>query len=745
MNNNNTNQKPNKNKFKKSITIIILIIFLALIVSLFFFWRYNNSTKINEATYKIALGENKTPGKPQLPGTFNNETITKYGGAVVNIGQQTTVISGSFEIGNKIVRYTVEINNHDFSKPSVGSVASIHSLMNGKNISIVQKDRNFVPGWEKLLSGVLPFVLMVGLGFFIFSRMSKTSGGMGSPFSMGKNRAKQITSTVRFSDIAGIEEEKLELTELVDYLKNSEKYIKKGARIPRGVLMEGPPGTGKTLLAKAVAGEADVPFLSISGSEFEEMFVGVGASRIREMFNLAKKNSPSIIFIDEIDAVGRKRGSSIGAGTNEQTLNQLLVEMDGFGTDSSVIIIAATNRVDVLDLALLRPGRFDRQIQIPLPDVNAREAILRLHARNKKMAKNIKFRRIAERTPGFSGAQLENVLNESIILAIREKRDIVNIYDIDEAIDRVVAGPAKKSRVMRMMDKKIVSYHEAGHALIGLKVENASQVQKVTIIPRGNAGGYTIMTPKEEIAFHSKRQLFAMIKGFLGGRASEEFIFGKDFVTTGAHDDLEKATSIVRKMITEYGMSSLGLNQFENSRQQALGIPSKISETLSTRIDEESNRILNECYVDALKIIKSNSKLLELLSESLNILETLTAEQIEYIDANGKLPEEVIKAKKEKAEYDKKEKKGFIFKVKPNDIFNSFSAEEKESSKKDSKKKKESKINKKKVDLVKDKTTKKLVKKSTIKEKAKIKKTIKIDKSEKISDKNKDKKDNDEK
>ncbi len=647
------NKKSNKNKFKKGLTIFLLLLFIALLITLFFVWRYNNETNLTETEYKNIITGN----------SYNDKEISEYKKTSVSVGQNTTVITGSFiESDNSVVNYKVEISTFEFND-------EIHNdmLANTLNLNSVMKvsDKEFVPAWETFLFSMIPILLYVGIFAYIFIRMSKSSGGISSPFSMGKNRAKQVSSNVKFTDVAGIDEEKLELTELVDYLKNNDKYIKQGARIPRGVLMEGPPGTGKTLLAKAVAGEAGVPFLSISGSEFEEMFVGVGASRIREMFNLAKKNSPSIIFIDEIDAVGRKRGSSIGASANEQTLNQLLVEMDGFDTDSSVIVMAATNRVDVLDSALLRPGRFDRQIQIPLPDVNAREAILKLHSRNKKLANDIDFKRVAQRTPGFSGAQLENVLNEAIILTIREKRNIITISDIDEAIDRVVAGPAKRSRVMRIMDKKIVSYHEAGHAVIGLKVENASKVQKVTIIPRGSAGGYTIVTPKEDIAFYSKEQLFAMIKGFLGGRASEEIIFGKDHITTGAHDDLEKATSIAKKMIVEYGMSNLGLAQYENSRMQAMGIQPKISETLSSKIDHEVNQILSRCYEDAHKIINNNRNLLELLAESLSVLETITAEQIEYIDKNKKLPKEVIDAKNIQKKYEEKEKKGHLFKIKP--------------------------------------------------------------------------------
>ncbi|KAF5295858.1 hypothetical protein FQA39_LY13031 [Lamprigera yunnana] len=476
---------------------------------------------------------------------------------------------------------------------------------------------------------------------YFFITTNVTFSGMGggqSPFSMGKNKARRQTSDVRFSNVAGINEEKAELIELVDYLKNPAKYAEAGARAPKGVLMEGPPGTGKTLLAKAVAGEAGVSFFSISGSEFEEMFVGVGASRVREMFNDAKKSAPAIIFIDEIDAVGRKRSQGIGTGTNEQTLNQLLVEMDGFGTNSGIIVMAATNRADVLDPALLRPGRFDRIIQVSLPDIKERTAILELHAK------------------GFSGAQLENILNEAAILMVREGKKIITITEIDEAIDRVVGGPAKKSRVMTKQDKDIVSYHESGHALIGLKLEQASKVQKVTIIPRGNAGGYTIMTPKDETVFSSKKDLYAMIAGYMGGRAAEEIKFGKDNITTGAHDDLDKATNIARRMVVQFGMSeTLGKTKFLTMAEEAYGkIEGTYSQETAAKIDLEIAKILDDAYVIAVKLIKANMKTLELLAESLRVLETITAEQIEYINKNKKLPPEVIS---EKAKYEKTEKK----------------------------------------------------------------------------------------
>ncbi|AHB35861.1 ATP-dependent zinc metalloprotease FtsH [Spiroplasma apis] len=521
--------------------------------------------------------------------------------------------------------------------------------------------------WMSLVTSFLPMIILIVFYIWMFNSMSK--GGMGGGMFGGKKqRPRETKSDVKFANVAGINEEKQELVELVDYLKNPNKYAQMGARIPKGVLMEGPPGTGKTLLAKAVAGEAGVAFFSMAGSEFEEMFVGLGASRVRDLFSDAKKAAPCIIFIDEIDAVGRKRNSSMGTGTTEQTLNQLLVELDGFDTNSGVIVMAATNRVDVLDPALLRPGRFDRTIQISLPDIREREEILKLHAKNKSVSPEINWKRVAERTPGFSGAQLENVLNEAAILVVRDKRKMITLNDIDEAIDRVVGGPAKKSRAMTLQDKQVVSYHEAGHALIGLKLSAASKVQKVTIIPRGNAGGYTIMTPKDESNFSSKEDLFASIAGYLGGRAAEEIIFGKDNITTGAHDDLDKATNIARRMVTQFGMSSLGLTKYLTMQEESYGQTKGIySDEVAYKIDTEIDKILIECYNVAFKTINEYRDLLELIAESLRILETITAEQIEYINKNNKLPKEVILEKERKEKEEAKKESGEILEFEPDE------------------------------------------------------------------------------
>jgi len=584
-----------------------------------------------------------------LPSNFSVDShVDKFGSIFVTGNAKSFDIIGNCEISGKIYKFQATVESEFYQ----GSIASLFvnqkTVVGPYNHLIQYNDSSVTSFWKELLFTLGPIILLILLTFWVFTKMNKLGGSGMSPFSMGKNRAKIRTSETKFTDVAGIKEEKLELEEIVDYLKYPQRYAQVGARTPKGVLLVGPPGTGKTLLAKAVAGEAGVPFFSISGAEFEEVFVGVGASRVREMFATAKKSAPCIIFIDEIDAVGRKRASA-ASSANEQTLNQLLVEMDGFEVNSGVIIMAATNRRDVLDEALLRPGRFDREISLSWPDIREREAILRLHARNKNISPKVNFQRIAERTPGFSGAQLENVLNEAALLSVRHNKTVIGLVEIDEAIDRVIGGPAKTSRVITESDKKTVSYHEAGHALIGLKLELASKVQKVTIIPRGQAGGYTIMTPKEETMFYSKQHLKATITGYLGGRAAEEIIFGDPNVTTGAHDDLEKATNIARRMMTEYGMSSvLGLAQFENPRDDYSPFTAKkFSDSIATKIDQEIKDLLDKCYVDAIAVIKKHRDTLELIAKSLMTLETITAEQIEYIDKYNKLPVEVIELQKE--------------------------------------------------------------------------------------------------
>ena len=496
------------------------------------------------------------------------------------------------------------------------------------------------------LLNILPMLIILGAGFYF---VTKQMGSANKSMDFGRSRAKlnEQNNKVTFKDVAGLDEEKEEVAELIDFLKNPKKFQRLGARIPKGVLLVGPPGTGKTLLARAVAGEANVPFYYISGSEFVELFVGVGASRVRDMFKQAKHNAPCLIFIDEIDAVGRQRGAGLGGGHDEreQTLNQLLTEMDGFGANEGIIIIAATNRPDVLDPALLRPGRFDRQVQVNLPDAKGREEILDVHARGKTFAKNVSLKNIAQRTVGFSGADLENLLNEAALLAVRRNKENITMAEIDEAHDRVLMGPAKKSKKYTENDKKLVAYHEAGHAVLGIKLDGANDVQKITIIPRGYAGGYTMMLPKEERFTATKQELLERITGLLGGRVAEELVFNE--VTTGAHNDFEQATKIVRAMVTEYGMSSLGPLQLEqNEGSVFLGRDYNKSRNFSSQvayeIDQEMRKIMDECYKNAEKIIKENRDLLDLIADTLITKETLTKEEIDYLVEHKCLPEEEI-------------------------------------------------------------------------------------------------------
>jgi len=497
--------------------------------------------------------------------------------------------------------------------------------------------------WLIVIIEILPILLLVGATFWIFTRQI---GGNNKSMDFGKSRAKLMEDERKttFKDVAGLTEEKEEVQELIDFLKNPKKFQTMGARIPKGVLLVGPPGTGKTLLARAVAGEANVPFYYISGSDFVELFVGIGASRVRDMFKQAKMNAPCLIFIDEIDAVGRQRGTGLGGGHDEreQTLNQLLTEMDGFGANEGIIIIAATNRPDVLDPALLRPGRFDRQVTVALPDKNARIEILKVHARNKTLDKNVTLEFLAKRTPGFSGADLENLLNEAALLAVRRNKKKITMDEIDEATDRVLMGPAKVTKKYTDKEKQLVAYHEAGHAVLGLKLDGANDVQKITIIPRGHAGGYTMMTPKEESFNYTKNELLESICGLLGGRVAEEIKFKE--ITTGAHDDFKKATKIARSMVTEYGMSNLGPMMLEEpSGNTFLGRDytknRNISDTVAHEIDEEMRSIINSCYEKTKKIISDNKELLDLIANTLLEVETITKEQIEYLVEHKHLPE----------------------------------------------------------------------------------------------------------
>ncbi len=491
---------------------------------------------------------------------------------------------------------------------------------------------------------VLPMVILIGFAFFFITRQM---GSANKSMDFGKSRARlsEDNKKVSFKDVAGLSEEKEEVQELIDFLKNPKKFESMGARIPKGVLLVGPPGTGKTLLARAVAGEANVPFYFISGSDFVELFVGVGASRVRDMFKQAKHNAPCLIFIDEIDAVGRQRGAGLGGGHDEreQTLNQLLTEMDGFGANEGIIIIAATNRPDVLDPALLRPGRFDRQVTVNLPDAKGREEILEVHAKNKTFANDVNLKNIAKRTVGLSGADLENLLNEAALLTVRRNKKAITMEEIDEAHDRVLMGPAKKSHKYTDSEKRVVAYHEAGHAVVGLKLDGANDVQKITIIPRGAAGGYNLMMPKEETYLSTKKELLETISGLLGGRVAEEIVFNE--MTTGAHNDFEKATKIARAMVTEYGMSSLGPVQFEHQESSVfLGRDYNKSRNFSSQvayqIDEEIRKIIGEQYEVTKKIISQNMDLLKLIAETLLEYETITKEQIDYLVEHGKMPKD---------------------------------------------------------------------------------------------------------
>ncbi|MBD3108985.1 ATP-dependent zinc metalloprotease FtsH [Bacillus sp. AGMB 02131] len=506
-------------------------------------------------------------------------------------------------------------------------------------------------GFISFLTTMIPFVIILFLFFFL---LNQSQGGGGRVMNFGKSKAKLYNDEkkkVRFTDVAGADEEKQELVEVVEFLKDPRKFSELGARIPKGVLLVGPPGTGKTLLARAVAGEAGVPFFSISGSDFVEMFVGVGASRVRDLFENAKKNAPCIIFIDEIDAVGRQRGAGLGGGHDEreQTLNQLLVEMDGFGVNEGIIIIAATNRPDILDPALLRPGRFDRQITVGRPDVKGREAVLKVHARNKPLDDSVDLTAIAQRTPGFSGADLENLLNEAALVAARQNKKKIDMGDIDEATDRVIAGPAKKTRVISKKERNIVAFHEAGHTVIGVVLDEAEVVHKVTIVPRGQAGGYAVMLPKEDRFFMTKPELLDKIVGLLGGRVAEEIVFGE--VSTGAHNDFQRATGIARRMVTEFGMSDkLGPLQFGQSQggQVFLGRDfnndQNYSDAIAYEIDLEIQRIIKECYAKAKDILTENRDKLDLIANTLLEVETLDAEQIKSLCDHGKLPERSYKS-----------------------------------------------------------------------------------------------------
>ena len=597
-----------------------------------------------------ATGRSQQINYSQLVKEIQNNNVTEMSyqpnGSIIEVSgtykkpkeskDTTGILFFSPEI-SKVSRFTSVV------LPSDTTVSDLQKLAAEHETEVTIKRESSSGMWINLLISLVPFII---IAFIFMSMMNQGGGGARGAMNFGRNKARAANKEdikVRFSDVAGAEEEKQELVEVVEFLKDPKRYTKLGARIPAGVLLEGPPGTGKTLLAKAVAGEAGVPFFSISGSDFVEMFVGVGASRVRSLFEDAKKAAPAIIFIDEIDAVGRQRGVGLGGGNDEreQTLNQLLIEMDGFEGNEGIIIIAATNRSDVLDPALLRAGRFDRKVLVGRPDVKGREAILRVHAKNKPLAKNVDLKLVAQQTPGFVGADLENVLNEAALVAARRNKKVIDADDIDEAEDRVIAGPSKKDKTVSERDRQIVAYHEAGHTIVGLVLSNARVVHKVTIVPRGRAGGYMIALPKEDQMLLSKEDMKEQLAGLMGGRVAEEIIFNVQ--TTGASNDFEQATQMARAMVTEYGMSEkLGPVQYEGNHAMfgAQSPQKSISEQTAYEIDEEVRSLLNEARNKAAEIIQANRETHKLIAEALLKYETLDSTQIKSLYETGHMPEE---------------------------------------------------------------------------------------------------------
>ena len=604
-----------RNLFKDMTPYVLLLIVIS--VTMYIFSIKN--VKIHDLSYNEFLTN------------LNNEKVEKIEVTPKN-SESVYYLTGKLKGYSENETFKVVVPFTDSVIENVLDVASSQQLDVKTN-----KDPGSI-SWIAVVLNILPVVLLVGVSVWMVKALM--GNGKGGSLDFGRSRAKlnQDGGKTTFKDVAGLNEEKEEVKELIDFLKNPKKFQKLGARIPKGVLLVGPPGTGKTLLAKAVAGEAKVPFYYISGSDFVELFVGVGASRVRDMFKQAKQTAPCLIFIDEIDAVGRQRGTGLGGGHDEreQTLNQLLTEMDGFGANEGIIIIAATNRPDVLDPALLRPGRFDRQVTVNLPDVREREAILGVHAKNKVLDESVKLKAIAERTPGYSGADLENLLNEAALLAVRRNKNSIGMDEIDEASDRVLMGPAKVSRKVTDYEKNIVAYHESGHAVLGIELPNGEEVHKITIIPRGMAGGYTQMLPKEERTLvATKDELLQRITSYLGGRVSEELFCGE--ISTGASDDFKRATQIARSMVTEYGMSDLGPVQLEHkSGEVFLGrdytnSSKNYSDAVALEIDKEIRKIMDECYKRAKDILSKNKGLVDMLAKTLYEKETITKEEIEEV------------------------------------------------------------------------------------------------------------------
>lgn len=612
---------------KKWLNYLPTIFILSIVLSLVFYSSQGSTVQMNYTQFEKIVDEVD----------FKKSSMT--------ISSTVIQLEGTYEQNSKTVGYKVIVPRTE------KNIEKLEKDLQRNGGKLTVEDPNQGSVWISILSQIIPFLIIAVFFYFMFSKMG--GGGNNKAFEFAKSKARVESNVkVRFKDIAGCEEEKEEVKEIIDYLRSPKKFTDMGAHIPKGILMVGPPGTGKTLLAKAVAGEANVPFFSISGSDFVEMFVGTGASRVRDMFKTAQKSAPCIIFIDEIDAVGRQRGAGMGGGNDEreQTLNQLLVEMDGMTDNAGIVVIAATNRPDVLDPALLRSGRFDRRVTVSLPDIKGREAILQVHARNKKLASDVSLANLAKRTPGFSGADLANVLNEGAILAVRKNESKVTMTDLDEAIDRVMMGPAKKSKKYTEKDKILVAYHEAGHAVIGLKLEDADMVQKVTIIPRGDAGGYNLMTPREEKYFHRKSEFIAQITGLLGGRTAEEIQFGE--ISAGAVNDIEKLTEIAKNMVRVYGMSSLGPIQYADpqgnvflGRDYTKG--SDYSAGVAAEIDKEVRAIVDECHENCRKILTENKDLLDLIANNLYEHETLTNEEITNLMNYGQLTDPNVETNEE--------------------------------------------------------------------------------------------------
>ena len=638
----NTNN--NRQIFRSGLMYIMIFVAIVGLVSWF---NQGSNGQTTEVSYTQFVQELKKGDIKEIKMQYANSVYT-ITGEYKEAKENTNTSSKGLAIFDK--RSSKTSNFKTTVLPNDGTVTEINNAAQqaGTQITTLPESQSGI--W---LSLFLQLVVPLGIFGFLMYNLLSSQMGQGGPrgvMNFGRSKATDQNKQkvkVRFSDVAGAEEEKQELVEVVEFLKDPRKFTVLGARIPAGVLLEGPPGTGKTLLAKAVAGEANVPFFSISGSEFVEMFVGVGASRVRDLFENAKKNAPAIIFIDEIDAVGRQRGAGMGGGHDEreQTLNQLLVEMDGFEGTEGVIVIAATNRSDVLDPALLRPGRFDRQILVGRPDVKGREAILKVHARNKKLAKEVDLKVIAQQTPGFSGAELENLLNEAALVAARRDKTAIDKLDVDEAHDRVIAGPAKKDRAISEKERKMVAFHEAGHTIVGMVLSDARVVHKVTIVPRGRAGGYAIMLPKEDRFLMTKKELFEQVVGLLGGRAAEEFIFNEK--TTGASNDFEQATGIVRSMITEYGMyDELGTVQYEGNHQVFIGRDygqtKAYSDQVAFEIDNAVRSIMKEAYAQALQILEEHKDQLTLIAEKLLELETLDERTIKALFETGEMPTEDV-------------------------------------------------------------------------------------------------------